>query len=292
MKVIIVGMGQLGKMVASYLKSYNFRVIGFSHRDVDIIKKEDLKKIINYGGDVLINTAAMTNVDQCETNPLKAIKVNAIGSKNVAEIANIIKAKYIYISTDFVFDGKKNTPYSEKDAPNPINIYGESKYIGELLPWLNTNKVYTLRIASLYGPNKSRNKEIGNFVDFVVEKINKGEPICAIDDVYMSPTYTYDVAEIIAKIIDSDLEYGIYHTNNTGGCSWYELAKYIGTKLGKPELVKRIKSDELKRIAKRPKYTVMDNTKIQRKLSIKIRGWEKAVTDYLESYMKNQIRAG
>jgi len=194
-------------------------------------------------------------------------------------VCNEKRMKNVYISTDFVFDGKKEEPYQEDDPPNPINIYGLSKYAGEILTRNYCERFYVIRSASLFGSKGARGKG-GNFVEWMIEKASNNEIIKVIDDVVMSPTYTKDAADMIKNIIERELPYGIYHVTNHGYCSWFEFAKEIFEFLNIDVKLFPIKSDELNRKAKRPKFSALDGTKLT-SFGLRMRSWEDALKDYL-----------
>jgi len=227
----------------------------------------------------VINCAAYVKVDESEDNPEEAFMVNAIGARNVARVCNEKKMKNVYISTDFVFDGNMKKPYQEDDQPNPIDTYGLSKYAGEIFTRNYCPKFYIIRSASLYGEKGARGKG-GNFVNWMIEKANNNEIIKDVDDIVMSPTYTKDAAETIKKIIEKELPYGIYHVANQGHCSWFEFAKKIFQFLDINAKLFPIKSDELNRKARRPKFSALESKKLN-SFGLRMRNWEDALKDYL-----------
>ena len=297
MKVAIIGStGQLGSDI---LEVFGEDALPLSHDEMEV---KDINSCINVlkDVDVVINCAAYVKVDESEDNPEEAFMINAIGARNVALVCNEKKMKNVYISTDFVFDGNKNRPYQEDDQPNPINTYGLSKYAGEILTRNLSlrgalphdpaspvraykkalpKKYYIIRSSSLYGEKGARGKG-GNFVDWMIEKANNNEIIKVVDDIVMSPTYTKDAAETIKKIIEKELPYGIYHVANHGHCSWFEFAKKIFQFLDINAKLFPIKSDELNRKARRPKFSALESKKLN-SFGLRMRNWEDALKDYL-----------
>jgi dTDP-4-dehydrorhamnose reductase len=236
--------------------------------------------------DVIINTAAYVRVDDAEVEVEKAFQVNAIGALNIAKACNEINAVNVYISTDYVFDGAKGAPYEEEDIPNPINLYGLSKYAGEILTRNLSlkkkalpKKYFVIRSSSLYGKAGARGKG-GNFVDSVIQKARAGEELKVVDDQFMSPTYTKDVAVMLKRFLAINPEFGVYHIVNEGYCSWYEFTREIFTILGWDVEVKPIKSSELKRLARRPIFSALRNKKLD-DLGLRMRNWKEALNDYL-----------
>ena len=185
----------------------------------------------------------------------------------------------VYISTDYVFDGTKGGPYTEKDTPNPLNVYGLSKYAGEVFTRNYSGRYYIIRVASLYGVAGARGKG-GNFVEFMIQKDRNGEEIRVVDDMFMSPTYTRDVAVMLKRFLEIEPDFGVYHMVNEGYCSWYEFTKEIFSILGWDVQVIPIKSAELKRLAKRPLFSALKNEKLA-KLGLRMRHWKDALKDYL-----------
>jgi len=278
MKVAIIGAkGQLG---SDLVKAFGEDAIPLTHEDLDVTEFESLKILKDLKPDVIINTAAYVRVDDAELYPEKAFQVNAIGALNVARIANEIGAVNVYISTDYVFDGTKGEPYIEEDVPNPLNVYGLSKYAGEIFTRNYSTKYYVIRVASLYGKAGASGKG-GNFVEFMIQKAKNREEIRVVDDMFMSPTYTRDVARTLKKFLEIKPEFGTYHIVNEGYCSWYEFTKAIFEILMWDVEIKPIKSSELKRLAKRPRFSALKNEKLE-KIGLSMRHWREALEEYLK----------
>lgn len=276
MKIGIIGFeGQLGY---DLMNIFGSSAVGFDIKDMDIRKFDRCQKLLK-DLDLVINCAAFVKVDDCESNWQEALSVNAIGARNVALVCKQINAKLMYISTDFVFDGEKKDCYQEEDVPNPINVYGASKYLGEIFVKNCLSQHYIVRTSSLYGIRGAKGKK-ENFIDTIAKSDKQGKCLEVVDDIYMSPTYTKDLAVMVNKIIENDLPFGIYHVSNKGSCSWFEFAKSILKFLGRNEQIKPIKSKDLDGKAKRPKCTVLANTKIE-SLGFKMRPWEKALEEFI-----------
>jgi dTDP-4-dehydrorhamnose reductase len=284
MKVAIIGStGQLG---SDLLEVFGEKALPLSHNEIEMKDISSCRRVLK-DVDTVINCAAYVKVDESEDHPEEAFMVNAIGARNVALVCNEKKMKNVYISTDFVFDGEKKEPYHEDDNPNPINTYGLSKYAGEICIRNYCTKFYIIRSASLYGRKGARGKG-GNFVDWMIEKANNNEIIKVVDDVVMSPTYTKDVAEMIKNIIEKELPYSIYHVTNQGYCSWFEFAKEIFDFLDIDAGLFPIKSEELNRKARRPKFSVLEDAKLN-SFGLRMRNWEDALKDYLrEKYLNRK----
>lgn len=276
MRVAIIGStGQLGSDISDI---FGEEALSLSHDEIEVKDISSCRGILR-DVRVVINCAAYVKVDESEDNPEEAFMVNAIGARNVALVCNEYRMKNVYISTDFVFDGEKREPYNEDDNPNPINTYGLSKYSGEIFTKNYCKKFYIIRTASLYGKKGARGKG-GNFVDWMIEKANNNDIIKVVDDIMMSPTYTRDAAEMIKNIIEKELPYGIYHVVNHGYCSWFEFAKKIFQFFDIDAKLFPIKSEELNRKARRPKFSALENVKLN-SFGLKMRNFEDALKDYL-----------
>jgi dTDP-4-dehydrorhamnose reductase len=278
MKVAIIGSkGQLGSDLVKAFQSEN--VIPLTHEDVEVADYNSCEKIKGFNPDAVINTAAFHKTDACEDDPSKTFSVNAVGSKNVAHICGEIGAVYVFISTDYVFDGDKGKPYTERDPPNPINTYGISKVAGEQYAKL-AEKYYIARLSSLFGVAGASGKG-GNFVETMIQKAKNKEEIKVVNDMFMSPTYTKDAAEMIKKILEKELPHGIYHITNKGFCSWYEFAREIFGMLNLNANLKPIKTEDLTLKAKRPIFSALESEKLG-KYKLEMRDWRGALKDYLK----------
>ena len=283
MKVAIIGAnGQLG---SDLVKVFGEKAIPLTRRDLDVTDATSVKILNELRFDVVINTAAYVRVDDAEVEVEKAFQVNAIGALNIAKACNEINAVNVYISTDYVFDGAKGEPYEEDDVPNPLNVYGLSKYAGEILTRNYSEKYYVIRVASLYGKAGARGKG-GNFVDSIIQRAKNGEEIKVVNDMFMSSTCTKDVSRTLKRFLDLDLEikpeFGVYHMVNEGYCNWYDFTKEIFNISGwdaKIQIIP-IKSNEVRRLARRPIFSALVNKKLD-DLGLRMRNWKEALRDYL-----------
>ncbi|MFA6321570.1 MAG: dTDP-4-dehydrorhamnose reductase [Candidatus Omnitrophota bacterium] len=232
---------------------------------------------------VVIHTAALTDVDGCERDKEKAYLVNCIGTKNVAAACKDAGAALIYISTDFVFDGKKKQPYNETDETNPLNVYAESKLRGEDAVRETLKDHFILRTSWLYG------KHGKNFVDTIITKAGTEKELKVVDDQVGSPTYTGDLAKAIHKLLDKAVlshgpevrGQGTYHVSNSGSVSWYGYAGEILKLMGSGTKIVPITSQELGRPANRPAMSVMDGSKFAEFTGHKMRDWKLALQEYV-----------
>ncbi len=255
MRVLITGAtGQLGHDLLRLLESTkDCTVIGVGRRDFDVIDYIRAKKFISDARpDIIIHAAAFTAVDQCESQMDLAFKVNALGARNVASAAGHIGAKLAYISTDYVFDGAKEGPYREFDTPNPLNVYGQSKLLGEQFVKEQTSRFFIIRTAWLYGI------EGRNFVKTMLGLGMRGEELKVVNDQRGTPSCTTDLAKQILKLMTTEL-YGTYHCTSQGECTWYEFALEIFRCANLEVRIRPVSTGEYPRPAIRPKNSVLDN---------------------------------
>ncbi len=260
MRVVIIGAeGQLGSDLVRAFQGED--ILPLSENDVDIVNINKLKEIISSASpDLVINTAAFSNVPQCEREPEKALRVNTIGARNVAIVTGEIKSLHIYISTDYVFDGEKGKPYLEDDSTAPVNTYGLSKLAGEYYVRYILDRYFIVRTSGLYGIHRCISKGT-NFVDKMLELRNK-DSINIVTDEVLTPTYTLHLAKQIYELVSTD-SYGIYHVTNEGECSWYDFAKAIFIEMGFDVNLVPINSSKFQTNVKRPKYSVLENSKLK-----------------------------
>ena len=252
----------------------------------DITDKRDVATIIaKVSPDIVIHCAAWTDVDGCELNSKKAYKVNSDGARNIALACKEAGAVLVYISTDFVFDGKKRIPYREEDKTNPLSVYGESKLKGEKFVKKILDEHYILRTSWLYG------KFGKNFVDTIAAKGKSDSSLRVVRDQVGSPTYTKYLAKAIHALLDKhfsqyaihNTQYDTYHVSNFGAVSWYDYAREILKLVRCAAKVTPITSAELARPAKRPAMSVMDNSKFTKFTGYKMPSWKTALKEYLSN---------
>ncbi|MCD6454416.1 MAG: dTDP-4-dehydrorhamnose reductase [Candidatus Aminicenantes bacterium] len=259
MRILITGgKGQLSWALKKELEHHT--LLAPSREELNITDFRKFEQMVSeFKPEFLINTAAMTNVDACEDEPLKAFAVNAIAPGRIAEFSERYSFTLIHISTDYVFDGRKKEPYIEEDCAFPISVYGNSKLAGENLVNSNSSESYVLRTAGLFGPGGRK-----NFVRFVVENLKEGRPLKIVSDRYSSPTYTLELARQIKIIIEKKPLPGVYHATSEGECSWYDFAKRIAEIKGfNSYLISPVKAEEFKQKAMRPLYSVLENRKLK-----------------------------
>jgi dTDP-4-dehydrorhamnose reductase len=285
MKIILLGSnGQLGKEFERYLiENTNVELHSFSHKELDIFDSQKLvNKFQEISPDVVINCAAYTKVDQAEKEQTLAYQVNAIGAKNVSFASFKVNAKVIYFSTDYVFDGLKSAPYNEFDKPNPISVYGKSKLLGETYTKEHNPNHLILRISWLYGINGS------NFVKTIIRLAKEKGELRVVNDQVGTPTYTLDVVRQTWKLIQED-SIGLYNAANIGQATWFEFAKRIIEKLKLNAKVVPIKTEEFPTLAKRPKFSVLDNYLFELENKNIMRKWEEAFDEFVTNYREELL---
>ena len=254
MKVLITGAkGQLGLEICKQLKSKNqIEIIQTDRDNLNILNQDQVDKFINENKpSVVINCAAHTAVDLCEEQIESAYKINALGPRNLAIACEKVGAKFVQVSTDYVFDGNGNRPYREDDSTYPNSIYGKSKLMGEQFTKEFCSKYFIVRTAWLYG-------EGNNFVKTMLKLSETNKELNVVNDQFGSPTSTVDLAKAIINLIDTEY-YGTYHGTCEGQCSWYDFAKKIFEIKNIDIKVNPVTSEEFKRLAPRPAYSVLDN---------------------------------
>lgn len=290
MKVLITGAkGQLGKQITNILrngqseigklpKEYeNVEIIGV---DVDVLDITDINAVRSYLTDVkpeiIINCAAYTNVDACESNEDLAFKINALGPRNLAIISNEVNAKVVHVSTDYVFSGEGTVPFKEYDETIPVSVYGKTKLAGEKFVREIADKYYIIRTAWLYGYEGS------NFVYTIIKAGKEKGYLTVVDDQRGNPTNAEDLAHHMLKVAVTE-EYGTYHCTGTGECSWYDFASKIIEFSNIDCKVDPVTSNDYVRAAKRPSYSSLDNMMLRVTVGDKMRNWEDALKVFLNN---------
>lgn len=276
MKVLVTGAnGQLGYDVVKELQKQNIECCGVTRKDFDIIDFEATEKFItNYMPDMVIHCAAYTAVDKAEDEQGLCYLVNASATENIAQICKKIDAKMVYISTDYVFDGTKDGFYEVDDKPNPINVYGRSKLLGEEAVENILGKYFIVRISWVFGEHGN------NFVKTMLRLGKEHKELNVVADQYGSPTYTADLASLLIEMIKTD-KYGIYHATNEGVCSWAEFAEEIFKVARMNVKVNHIATDEYPTKAKRPVNSRLSKEKLKGNFR-ELRDWKNALKEYIK----------
>jgi dTDP-4-dehydrorhamnose reductase len=287
-RIVVVGAG--GRLGAALVREYarEFEVVGFNHAQLDLGAPEQLRSTLGaLDFDALINAAAQTNVDRCETHQEEAFALNAEAPRVLAEICRAKKARFIHISTDYVFDGEKREPYTEEDEARPISLYGESKREGERRALEASDRALIVRVSWVFGPDRP------SFIDAILKKARDEEEVSAVADKYATPTYTLDICALLKPFIADRLEGGLLHLANSGECSWQEYAQWAldcchmeGIPM-KARNVGAASLAEMKNfIAKRPVYSVLSNEKYHRVTGETPRHWRDEVADYVRNHVR------
>jgi len=279
-RILVIGAkGMLGRDLLPILRSAlrEAEFFGWDIEEIDIRQEAETRsKIEGLRPDTVIHIAAYTDVDGCEKNRDEAFRVNAEGVKHVVQGAEGAGAKVVYLSTDYVFDGKKGEPYLETDSPHPLSVYGQSKLRGEEYLQERLRDHLILRTQWLYG------KYGRNFVDSVLRQAKEKPVLSIVDDQTGSPTYTVDLSKAMAALLQHGGR-GIFHAANQGACTWFAFGRFIlrSSRIEKVDVIP-ISSEALARPAVRPAYSVLDTQKLRREAGISLRPWSEAVKEYLE----------
>lgn len=276
MKILITGSnGMLGHDLIEALKD-NHELVLTTSRTLDITDKEQVFDFISQNKpDIVINSAAYTDVDGCEQNQDLAYSVNGEGVKNLAFACREADSALLHISTDYIFNGENTRPWVEDDEIGPISVYGKSKLKGEQAILEILDKFFIVRTAWLYGVNGR------NFPKTMLELAENHSQITVVYDEVGTPTYTPDLAKAISQLIETE-HYGIYHITNSGSCSWCEFARYIFEVAGKDVEVIPVTAAEFARPAPRPHYSVLENRNWIEKGFEPLRSYKEAIKEYIE----------
>lgn len=249
-------------------------VVGFTIDTLDITRLDDVMAQVRQAKpDVLIHAAAFTDVDRCEAEPETAYLVNGIGARNAAMACEEVRCPMVYISTDYVFDGTRESEYDEWDSPNPVNQYGLSKLMGERFVASCTNRSYIVRTSWLYGSNGK------NFVDTIRRLLRERDSLDVVNDQRGCPTYTIDLARTLKDLIGRG--FGTYHITNSGQCTWYDFAVKIAQLSGSATTIRPVTSEQFRRPARRPAHSVLGKTMLRLEGIPEPRAWEEGLAAYL-----------
>ncbi len=282
--------GQLGQEFMLRL-SAEYEVIGVGRAEMDVTDRDQVEQIVGEARpQVVLHAAAMTNVDECETRPDLAMAVNAQGTANVAEACRRHGARLVYFSTDYVFDGAKGIPYRESDPVNPLNVYGRSKLEGERAVLERLESATTCRISWVYG--KSRQHFVRAIIASARKQVLSAEgsqvPLRIVHDQFSSPTWTTDVVRQTMLVIESGLR-GVIHVTAEGGCSRFRMAQVIFETLGLTVNYVPCTMDEFPQIARRPRYTVMENDELRRAGLSAMRPWRSSLQQFLREHRQELL---
>lgn len=283
---VIIGSG--GRLGAALFREWRERISvrGFNHQEVDLAKTDQIKAILDpMNFDLLVNAAALTNVDYCESHEEETYSINAQAPQQLAEICRQKNAKLVHISTDYVFDGKKRQPYKEDDEARPAGIYARSKLEGEERVLQVAPNHLVVRMSWVFGPDRP------SFIDQIIARARTTSEVSAVADKFSTPTYTLDAARWLWQAWDNKIE-GLLHLTNSGACSWQEYAQYALDCCNRKGVALRAKkvaafklADMNNFIAPRPVYSVLGTDKFRQMTGENPRDWQEAVAEYIAGYI-------
>jgi dTDP-4-dehydrorhamnose reductase len=282
MRIAVIGAnGQLGHDVVRAFAEQRDEVSALTHQDIELSSLESVAACLRATrAEIVVNTAAMHNVESCEEQPGRAQEVNVVGARNLATVTRDLGSVLIHVSTDYVFDGKKGEPYVESDHAYPLNVYGRTKLESEQSVLDINPKHYVLRTAALYGNHPCRAKGGQNFVDLMLRFARERGRVRVVDNEFTSPTATADLARQIASLSRSDA-YGLYHATAEGSCSWYEFAREIFRVADVPVALEVASPNEFPAKVPRPAYSVLENRGLKSHNLNHFRPWQDGLHAYL-----------
>lgn len=278
MNVLVTGVkGQLGFDVVNELKKRGHTAVGVDIEEMDITEEESVNRVIKEASpDAVIHCAAYTAVDAAEENVELCRRVNALGTEYIARVCKELDIKMMYLSTDYVFNGQGTRPWEPDDEREPLNVYGQTKYEGELAIEKYLTKYFTIRIAWVFGVNGK------NFIKTMLNLGKSHDTVSVVNDQIGSPTYTYDLARLMVDMVETE-RYGRYHATNEGLCSWYEFACEIFKQAGMDVTVLPVSSDQFPSKAVRPKNSRMKKDKLAENGFTPLPSWQDALSRYLKA---------
>lgn len=292
MKIAILGSG--GRLGTALARTYarEHEIFAFNHSSLDLGSSEAIAAALEpLGFDVLINCAALTNVDYCETHEVEANRINGEAVREIGEICSRKRVRCIHISTDYVFDGEQREPYRETDAPRPVSIYGASKLLGEEALFSVSDQHLAVRVSWVFGPDRP------SFIDQILKRALETDQVAAIGDKWSAPSYTVDLAEMLRPFLAGVKTGGILHACNAGECTWREYGEYAircAAEAGMPvktQTVGSLKMADMKNfVAQRPVYTVLATDKIAGFTGQPPRTWQAAVEHFVTTHCAAQAR--
>jgi len=288
MKIAVIGAnGQLGSDLVAAFSGNGDAVRGLTHSEVEVSDLQSVSQALkDFQPQVIVNTAAMHHVENCESEPEKAFAVNALGPRNLAIVARDLGAVLMHVSTDYVFDGGKGSPYVEEDNPRPLNAYGITKLAGEHFVRATTEKQFVIRTSGLYGKSPCRAKGGLNFIELMLKLAKERGEVRVVDSEVVTPTSTAELAQQMVQLSRSDC-YGLYHATAEGSCSWYEFAREIFTVTDTAVRLKVAAPGEFPAKVARPKYSVLENRALKSRGLNMFRPWQDALHKYLGNRLKS-----
>lgn len=283
-RTLLIGAnGQLGQELRQVYADHDS--IPLTHADLDVTDGKQSEGVLDrYAPDLILNTAAYHRVDECEDFPARAYEVNALAVRNLAQWAKAHGAVLVHFSTDYVFDGSLNRPYTEADPPRPLSAYGISKLAGEYFIRAIHERHFVIRTCGLYGIAGSSGKG-GNFIETMLRLAREGKEIKVVGDQVLTPTSAKELAAKVREVVNTDA-YGLYHITNNGACSWYEFAAAIFEMAGMHPRLLETSSAAFGARATRPAYSVLDNATLRALGLDDLRHWREALKEYLADRLR------
>ena len=282
MNVVVLGAsGQLGREVSAAFTAAGNVVTEFTHEQAEVSSMQSVRSALeSVRPDLVVNTAAFHNVEKCEEDPQRTFAVNAIGARNVAQVTNELGSSLIHISTDYVFDGLKGTPYTENDPPKPLNVYGNSKLSGEHFVRTTNPRHFVVRVSAIYGEHPCRAKAGLNFVELMLKLAHERPELRVVDDEFVTPTPAVQIAQQLVELSRSS-HHGLYHATAEGSCSWYEFAAAIFELTGTKVRLERARPGDFPAKIARPKYSVLENAALKSRSLNVFTHWKQGLQNYL-----------
>lgn len=290
MKIAVIGAnGQLGHDVVQAFIANGDDVTPLSHTDLELASVDSVSQCLRpLHPDLIVNTAAMHHVEKCEMDPQKAFAVNGVGASNLAVISRDLNAVLMHVSTDYVFDGEKTSPYEEADAPRPLNVYGNTKLSGEFFVRSMLEKHFVLRTSALYGQSPCRAKGGLNFIDLMLKLSRERDVLRVVDSETVTPTATSELAQQMVVLSRSDA-FGLYHATAEGSCSWHGFAQEIFTLAAIKVNLQVAGPNEFPAKVWRPKYSVLENRQLKSQTLNIFRPWQDGVAEYVSRVRDGQL---
>jgi dTDP-4-dehydrorhamnose reductase len=287
MRIAVIGAnGQLGQDLIAAFSESGDTVQGLTHADMEIADLDATTRVLGeIKPQLVVNTAAMHHVENCENDPAKAFAVNALGARNLALASTKLDAALMHVSTDYVFDGAKGRPYVEEDAPRPLNVYGITKLAAEHFARTANTKHFVVRTSGLYGSSPCRAKGGLNFVELMLKLAKERGEVRVVDSEIVTPTCTAELARQMVRLGHSDC-YGLYHATAEGSCSWYQFAREIFTLTETPVRLEVAPPGAFPNKVARPTYSVLENQALKAQGLNIFRPWQESLREYLGPRVK------
>jgi dTDP-4-dehydrorhamnose reductase len=284
MKIAVIGAnGQLGSDAVTAFTANGDEVFPLTHSDIELQDAASVLACLDkIRPQIVVNTAAMHHVENCEKEPQKAFAVNGLGTRNLALVARDVGATLMHVSTDYVFDGVKGSPYEEFDAPNPLNVYGNTKLCGEHFVRSTLEQHFVLRTSAIYGRKPCRAKGGLNFIELMLKLARERGEVRVVDSEFITPTSTAELSRQMVALSRSH-SYGLYHATAEGSCSWHDFAREVFALTSTKVSLKVAGPNDFPVKVPRPKYSVLENRGLKTREVNIFKPWQDGVREYLSS---------